>query len=205
MNNQETKKSNNNFFWIFLSCTLVFITIVLIFNTIFFTSVVIKQSSMNPTLYDGDVVLLYKTTSVGRGDVVVIKGEKDNDEWIIKRVIAVGGDEVMIYNGRVYLKTPEDADFIPLVEDYLDAYYTFYPDPTNPNNYEKHILQIPEGELFYLGDNRMSSYDSRTNFGLENSTFGTCEKDQIVGFVPKWAISLKGVFGFFYSIKQTFI
>ena len=201
----ENKKTNKNFIWVFLSFTLIFISLILIVNTFIFTSVVIKQSSMNPTLYDGDVVLLYKTTSVSRGDVVVIDGEKDNGEWIIKRIIALGGDKVMFYNGRVYLQTPADEDFVPLVEDYLDAYYTFYPSPTDPNDTEKHILEIPDGELFYLGDNRMASYDSRTNFGLKNSTFGTCTSKQIVGFVPKWSISLKGVFKFFYSIKRIFI
>ncbi len=205
MENQNTKKSNKNFIWYLISFTLIFLTIVLIVNYFLFTSIIVRQNSMNPTLTDGDVVLLYKTSNISRGDVVVIKDEKSNDDWIIKRIIAIGGDKVMFNDGKVYLQKPEDEDFVLLKEDYVEANYTFYPNPTNPNDNLKHILEIPEGEFFYLGDNRMASYDSRTNFGLSDTTFGTCEANQILGFVPNWSISLKGVFRFFYSIKEFFI
>ena len=41
---------------------------------------------------------------------------------------------------------------------------------------------IPAGEVFYMGDNRAVSADSR-------SSFGTCKEEQIVGVVPRWAMS----------------
>ena len=100
--------------------SLVFATALLILVFIFlFRAVTVSGTSMVPTLYGGDKIIVQ---SVGyqprRGDVIVVDGYINYGEPIVKRIIGVGGDEVDIdfetatvtVNGSVlqepYLGTP---------------------------------------------------------------------------------------------------
>ena len=101
--------------------SLVFATALLILVFIFlFRAVTVSGTSMVPTLYGGDKIIVQ---SVGyqprRGDVIVVDGYINYGEPIVKRIIGVGGDEVDIdfetatvtVNGSVlqepYLGTPK--------------------------------------------------------------------------------------------------
>ena len=102
--------------------------------------------------------------------IVIIKGEQNN--WIIKRVIATEGDKVEFRDdGFVYINGVLYQDDFGSVDysNRLDAPFT-----------EK-VLE--KGEYFYLGDNRSNSSDSRD--------YGTCTSEQIVGVVYDWTIGNK--------------
>lgn len=88
-----------------------------------------------------------------------------NDEDLIKRVIAVGGDTVEGKDGGVYV----NGRRIP--EPYL-------PDGTETSAFGP--VQIPPGRLWVMGDNRGNSDDSRN--------FGTISESAVVGraFVLVW-------------------
>ncbi|MBE5756697.1 MAG: signal peptidase I [Clostridiales bacterium] len=189
LNKKEEQKHN-------LIETVVFfvLCIVLIFSCFYFFTysikeVVVSGPSMEKTLYNGDVLYLSVNKEVKIGDVVVISGEKTNwvngtakDEWIIKRVIGLGGDTIEIKDGYVYRNGQK------LEEDYK-AY-----GPTAENDWKTKTLK--DNEVFYLGDNRRVSADSR-------SYFNTCTIDQIVGVVSNASIKLKGISTFFYkNVKQ---
>ncbi|MBR2323935.1 MAG: signal peptidase I, partial [Clostridia bacterium] len=61
-----------------LDVCLVILSVLAIFCVIFslfFMTVKVKQSSMLPTLSDGDILLALKTKNVDRGDIVVYRGE----------------------------------------------------------------------------------------------------------------------------------
>ena len=78
-----------------LDVCLVILSVLAIFCVIFslfFMTVKVKQSSMLPSLSDGDILLALKTKNVDRGDIVVYRGEETDGELIIKRVIALEGD-----------------------------------------------------------------------------------------------------------------
>ena len=187
----------------FLSPNFIAICLLIIFlmvsTTSFFSLVIISGSSMYPTLSDGDVVIMVKTENVKRGDVVVIDGEKKVQkngqqlyEWIIKRIIAVGGDTIDIKDdGAVYIKFKGQSTFEPLDEEYLETNTK----TEQGNGYLTYPFTVPEGELFFLGDNRGISKDSR-------SEFGTCKQSQIKGIVRQWAINSRGFFTAIYKFEN---
>lgn len=107
-------------------------------------------SSMEPTLYDGDVVKFDRSyealSNIERGDIIIHEypDPEGSGETLIfvKRVVALSGDEVIINGGHLYvngLKADHEGtyemDFGPYV--------------------------VEDDAVFVLGDNSINSYDSR--------------------------------------------
>lgn len=93
-----------------------------------------------------------------RGDIVVLNppGGASADKPYIKRVIGVAGDTLEIRNDTVFVNGVE------LEEDYIDDGNK---SRCNVDTQNCGPIEIPEGSVFVMGDNRMSSEDSRY-FGL---------------------------------------
>ena len=122
----------------------------------------IEGTSMEPTLHNGDIVLLMKTTRFKRGDLC---GFTWNNKLLIKRVIGVPGDWIEIdTDGTVYLNGEK------LDEPYVEQKAFGECDLEFP-------FQVPQEQYFVIGDMRESSIDSR------NTLIGCIPKDQIVGKV----------------------
>lgn len=122
----------------------------------------IEGTSMEPTLVNGDIVLLTKTTNFDRGELC---GFSWNNKLLIKRVIGLPGDWIEIdTNGTVYLngKKLDEPYAAQLSVGECDLEFPF---------------QVPQEQYFVLGDMRESSIDSR------NTLIGCVAKDQIVGKV----------------------
>lgn len=81
-----------------------------------------------------------------RGEVVVFRSPRDQERDFVKRVIGLPGETVEIVNGTVYVNGLE------LVEPYLDR----------KDNTTMAPVEVEEGTVFVLGDNRGSSNDSRS-------------------------------------------
>lgn len=117
-----------------------------------FRTVVVDGSSMNPTLYDGNRILLTAYYNEPKyGDIVVTCRPSDSmPDTLIKRVIAVGGQTIDIDfdNGIVYV------DGKALDEPYIKRPFTEHEDFYGP-------VTVPEGCVFIMGDNRNGSTDSR--------------------------------------------
>ena len=149
-----------------LSGTIYVLTIVAAVAVLIATLVLpvlqIEVTSMEPTLVNGDIVLLTKTTSFGRGELC---GFSWNNKLLIKRVIGIPGDWIEIdTDGTVYLNGEK------LDEPYAQQLAVGECDLEFP-------YQVPQEQYFVLGDMRESSIDSR------NTLIGCVEKDQIVGKV----------------------
>ena len=149
-----------------LSGTVYVLTIVAAVAVLIATLVLpvlqIEGTSMEPTLTNGDIVLLTKTTSFNRGELC---GFSWNNKLLIKRVIGIPGDWIEIdTDGTVYLNGEK------LDEPYAQQLSMGECDLEFP-------FQVPQEQYFVLGDMRESSIDSR------NTLIGCVEKDQIVGKV----------------------
>lgn len=169
--NKRKGESNLRFYAICLAVFL-WLTAFIGANRYFFYYIEVDGPSMEDTLHTGDVLCVNKREKAGYGDVVIIEGEKSGGECLIKRVIAREGDTLVIEGGYVYRNGEK------LKEDYVKEQGKTYVN-SSPARWE---TTIPAGEVFYMGDNRAVSADSR-------SSFGTCKEEQIVGVVSRWAMS----------------
>ena len=100
----ETKlkktKSDNLFLLAIAFLLSIMLTIMILSNHVFL-NVQVLGPSMEPTLQSNDVLIANRIKKAQRFSIIIIKGEKE--DWLIKRVIGVGGDTVKIEGGYVYV------------------------------------------------------------------------------------------------------
>ena len=127
----------------------------------------VSGSSMVPTLHDGDMLLLQSIGYTPRqGDVVVLTKEFDAaDGPIVKRVIATGGQHVVID----YAAGTVTVDGVALDEPYINE------PMERPMGESITDVVVPEGSIFVMGDNRNHSSDSR------DVTLGTVDERYVLG------------------------
>lgn len=144
---------------------LVVLVLVLTFiTTASYTLCVVSGSSMNPTLTDGQYVLVEKHSGIAdvrKGDIVICTKTLRNrrGEWeetqIIKRAVAVGGDVVR------FLPTSDGNVELWVNGERKDEPYTKEPMLSSGSFVAGEDIEVPNGALFVLGDNRNDSTDSR--------------------------------------------
>lgn len=142
-------------------------------------SYTIKGDSMDPTLKDGQHVMVnilgYKVGNIKKGNVIVFHANKSDD--YVKRVIGVPGDNVTYKKDQLYVNGKK------VNEPYLDynekhkqgEYITGSFETKDLLNANPNSNVIPKNKYLVLGDNREVSKDSRA--------FGLIDKQQIVGKV----------------------
>lgn len=112
-------------------------------------SFLVKGTSMDPTLQDGERLIVnkftYKFRSPKTGEVIVFKYPGDPSKKFIKRVIGEPGDSVSIQDAKVYVNGRALVE--PYILEKMDSDYDY--------------VTVPEGTIFVLGDNRNGSRDSR--------------------------------------------
>lgn len=129
-------------------------------------------SSMNNTLNNGDMVLLfkakYKFSDVKRFDVVSFNYE--DTKYLIKRVIGLPGEHIEYKDNKLYING-----------NYVEEERDFETDDFKLEDLGYDV--IPDDMYFVLGDNRENSLDSRE--------IGLIKKEDIFGkvIVRLWPIS----------------
>ncbi len=146
----------------------------------------VPSGSMEPTLVPGDRVVVDKMAyglrvpftqihisegdAVARGEVAIFDSPRDGTR-LIKRIVAVGGDEVVVSNGRLLI----NGNVMARLGDFDTEIFgerivrLNLADGGGPD----FVGSVPEGKLLAMGDHRGNSLDGRI-FGLieEQSVYG---------------------------------
>jgi signal peptidase I len=163
---------------------------------------VIPTQSMEPTLVPGQRVLVNRLAydfggGPARGDIVVfhpptsltcvanvpvtepcpVAGKKPSNQYFVKRVMGLPGDHLWIDDGHPVINGREIKD---------EPYVTPCSDSTSCEM--PHVITVPRGEYYMLGDNRGDSDDSRY--------WGPVPRSWIIGevFATYWPPDRIGIF-----------
>lgn len=153
---------------------LVAAAIAVLIATMFFPILRVSGVSMEPTLENGQLVILEKTGKFETGDLI---GFYYQNKILLKRVIGSAGDYIdMDASGNVYVND------IQIDEPYLKDKALGECDITFP-------YQVPDGKIFVMGDHRSKSIDSRSKL------VGCVSDEQVVGRVVFriWPLSDIGI------------
>ena len=186
--------------------TVVLLVVALVVSavvkTVFMQMFFVPSGSMRPLLTNDDRILVQKVSywgdgQVERGDVVVFADPEDR--WLgpaiaeptavqkvlarvglyptggrlVKRVVGVGGDRVTCCDKQGRIR----VNGVPLDE---DAYLAGDAEPSE----RRFDVEVPEGRIWVMGDNRPDSEDSRFHQDLPGG--GSVPESAVVGKV--WGV-----------------
>ena len=141
--------------------------LVVVFNPVpFFTSHYIRKNlvqsfrfpsgSMQPTLLPGDAILvdkgIYKKSEPARGDIVAFVYPRDKRKVFLKRIVGLPDETVEIKEGNILINGRLVTQ--PVI---ANLRYSNRGEFARPSQ----VVTIPKDSYYVLGDNSLSSEDSR--------------------------------------------
>lgn len=148
----------------------------------------VTGTSMEPTLSNGDRIIIKKTKEIKRNDIVTFNsGEKDN---FVKRVVGLPGDGFYVQGVHLYLFPAglefDDTSELVASEKLPDSTVVLFLTEEVSEELQE-LDKIPDYSYFVVGDNRRESTDSRS--------FSFVKESQIEG-VLAWRALPFSSFGF---------
>ncbi len=162
----------------------------------------IQGSSMQPSINNyteatGDIAIVSNSARFSYNDVIIVDMERSENKdtmvqgkLLIKRAIAFGGDSLRLVRDdttamyHFELKKRGESEFTVLEESFAypmtavnkaNAFYMQSGWTVKSEHAADNSITIPEGYMFFVGDNRDVSYDCRT--------FGPVETTACIGVV----------------------
>jgi signal peptidase I len=192
---EETYYGVGSFIWEVVKVFLWALIIIIPIRVFLFQPFFVQGASMEPNFEDGDYLIInelgYKQSDFNIGglhiftagsfkdlkryDVAVFRYPVNPQQFFIKRVIGLPGEEIKVKDGKVIVYNVQNPDGFTLNEDkYLDARLFTTGDLD---------LKLGQDQYFVLGDNRKASYDSRV--------WGAVPKSDIIGkvLIRAWPFS----------------
>lgn len=159
---------------------LVVIALTFVINTYVGQRTYISGPSMQPTLYDGDNLIVdkisYRFHEPKRYDIIVFPYQYMENTYYIKRIIGLPGETVQIKDGYVYIGDKK-----------LDEHYGA--EVMERAGIAEEPIKLGDDEYFVLGDNRNHSSDSR------DPNVGVLKREDLIGkaWVRIWPLNKFGV------------
>lgn len=185
----------------------LFVTVILLSRIFVWSLVSVEGHSMDPTLHDKDMLVMLKLGSVDRFDIVVAAETDENgkEKQIVKRLVGMPGDTLHYENDTLYINGQE------VKEEYLEEYKAAFAQDKLQATYAYNsafqgiaqsasaftldaqgnptfTVEIPEGQYYLLGDDRLVSLDSRK--------VGTFRKSSIKGKIISRVYPFNRIQGF---------
>src|SRR3990167_1161190 len=170
------------FFWEIFKVVVISLAIIVPVRYFLIKPFYVKGASMEPNFYDHEYLIIdeitYRFSAPERGDSVVFRFPLDPGQYFIKRIIGLPNEKIKIADGKIYIFNQAKPEGEVLNENYL------LPAMKTLGEVE---VQLGADEYYLLGDNRISSLDSRI--------FGPVQRADIVGrtFLRGWPIDRIGV------------
>jgi signal peptidase I len=166
---ETTGESFKSFIWETIKIVIICLVIVLPVRAYVIQPFYVKGASMEPNFHDHEYLIIneigYRLSEPTRGEIVVFKHTDTEQSYYIKRIIGLPGERVTIKDNEIYIYNQEKPDGFKLNEgEYLPK--------TTVTDGEVDV-KLKANEYYVLGDNRMSSLDSRR--------FGPITRESMVG------------------------
>lgn len=171
--------------------TVICAVIIISVRWFLFQPFYVNGSSMEPNFYDGEYLIIYQLpyrfpnqfhgfTEENRGQVLIFRPPNALDQFYIKRLIGLPGEEVEIKDGKVIIYNDRFPDGFQLEEHYIPFGVL-----TMTDSHDR--IRIGQDEIYVLGDNRTRSLDSRR--------IGTVPIKNVIGrpVIRGWPITRAGV------------
>lgn len=164
MNSKKIKILKEIASWLLYFVVLIGISLFII--TFVGQRTMVDGSSMEPTLSDGDNLIVdklsYRFREPERYDIIVFPYRHAERTYYIKRIIGMPGETIQVKGGKVYIDG----------EDLGESYGA---ERMEQGGIAETPIKLGEDEYFVLGDNRNHSSDSR------DPNVGVLKREEVIG------------------------
>ena len=109
----------------------------------------LEGSAMEPTIKNGDLLLIARPRNLKRGDIIAFRYPLDPSKTYMKRIVALPGETISIDRGGNLI-----INGVPFPEPYVAPDQILHPRAVEPTT-------VPSDGYFVMGDARDKSNDSR--------------------------------------------